>query len=495
MTLAEFGGITPLVSLGAASVVVLLAIALDRNHRAAFELTLLGLAGNFVAACVLALHPPGQITPLFIIDGYAVFYLCLITAGSFAVTLLAYDYLVPRVKKPEEFYILLLLATLGSAVLVCSCHFASFFLGLELLSVSLYGLISYRWTHVAAIEAAIKYLVLAAASASFLLFGMALVYAELGTMELGEFAHRYASGSGITAMLLAGTTMILVGIGFKLALVPFHLWTPDVYQGAAAPVTAYIATVSKGAMFALLVRYFMRLEPLNHAALSLVFSVLAIASMFTGNLLALRSRSIKRILAYSSIAHMGYLLVAFLAAGSLGPAAAAFYLSAYFVTTIGAFGVVSVLSPEQDDADALEDYRGIAWRRPWLAGVLAAMLLSLAGIPLTAGFIAKFYVLTAGTASSLWNLVILLVINSTIGLYYYLRVVILLYSRPEAAPLPESHSEVPDLDAAVQAAPFAPVPSLWGCVVLGVSTGMLFWLGIFPGPLIRVIQTLVTGSL
>ena len=185
--------------------------------------------------------------------------------------------------------------------------------------------------------------------------------------------------------------MIVAGFGFKLALVPFHLWTPDVYQGAPAPVTAFVATVSKGAMFGASAALFLRLDGTQHAPVFTVFSILAIASMVAGNLLALLQDNVKRMLAYSSIAHLGYLLVAFLAAGQSGSEAITFYLVAYFVTTLGAFGVVTVLSTSAGDAERLEDYRGLFWRRPALAAVFTAMLFSLAGIPLTAGFVGKFY--------------------------------------------------------------------------------------------------------
>ena len=222
--------------------------------------------------------------------------------------------------------------------------------------------------------------------------------------------------TGSSLLALAGLAMILVGVGFKLALAPFHMWTPDVYQGAPAPATAFLATVSKGAVFAVLLRYFAALGAAESGSLRAVLTLIAILSMFVGNLLALMQANVKRILAYSSIAHSGYLLVALLAARAYAPLAASYYLLAYFVTTLGAWGVVAALSTQEGDADSLEDYRGLAWRRPWLGGALTAMLLSLAGIPLTAGFIGKFYLLTAGVAGRMWLLVIMLVINSAIGL-------------------------------------------------------------------------------
>jgi NADH-quinone oxidoreductase subunit N len=266
--------------------------------------------------------------------------------------------------------------------------------------------------------------------------------------------------------------MIITGMAFKLALVPFHMWTPDVYQGAPAPVAAFIATVSKGGMFAILLRYFYRLEVRNYQPIVVVFTIIAIASMLGGNLLALLQQNVKRILAYSSIAHMGYVLVAFIASGVLAVQAVTFYLIAYFVTIIGAFGVVTVLSNGDADAESLESYRGLFWRRPALAGVMTAMLLSLTGIPVTAGFIGKFYVVAAGASSAAWSLIIILVVSSVIGAFYYLRVMFALYAPSEAGDRP---AEVPPRMA-------------FASSVLLVLTLLLIWLGVYPAPLLHVIR-------
>ena len=235
-------------------------------------------------------------------------------------------------------------------VLVASSHFISFFLGLEILSVALYALSAYLHTRSRALEAGIKYLILAGSSSAFLLFGMALIYAQLGTMDLFRLAASLP-GAQNSPLVLGGLAFIVTGIGFKLGVVPFHLWAPDVYEGAPAPVTAFLATVSKGAIFALLLRYFYTVPARSTSApVFVLFAIIAIASMLIGNLLALFQNNVKRILAYSSIAHMGYLLVAFEASNTTASEAVAFYLVAYFITTIGAFGVVTVLSDEERDA-------------------------------------------------------------------------------------------------------------------------------------------------
>jgi NADH-quinone oxidoreductase subunit N len=305
---------------------------------------------------------------------------------------------------------------------------------------------------------------------------MALIYSQTGSLQFQRIASAWAGGN--PAFLVAGTALLITGIGFKLSLVPFHMWTPDVYEGAPAPVAGFVATVSKGAVFALLLRYFIQADIGARPDMVTMLGIVALVSMIVGNLLALLQNNVKRILAYSSIAHMGYLLVALLASGPLALAAASYYLVAYFVTTLGAFGVIAALSECERDTDLLEEYRGLGWQRPWMAGVFAAMLLSLAGIPLTAGFIGKFYVLAAGVGSSLLILVIALVLTSVIGLFYYLRVIMTMYSAPATAP------------GAVVAARETPLAA---GVVLFALTVLLLWLGVYPVPLMRLIEATVAS--
>jgi NADH-quinone oxidoreductase subunit N len=472
MTAHDFAALLPLMILAAAPVVIMLVIAFRRSHVLTF---FLALAAVILAILTLLWKPrpsSHKLTQLLVIDGYALFFIGLILVAGLFTLLLSYGYLNIHKESREEFYILFLSALLGSAILVSSVHFASFFLGLEILSVSLYALAAYMRMNELCIEAGVKYLILAAFSSAFLVFGMALIYAHMGTMEFSRLAVKMAAGADMGPILLAGTVFIIVGIGFKLAVVPFHLWVADVYEGAPAPVTAFIATVSKGAVFAILLRYFMQVDMPRGNPLFVFFVCVAIASMFAGNLLALFQDNIKRLLAYSSIAHMGYLLVAFLASGELRVTAVVFYLLAYFIMTLGAFGVVTILSGQERDADRLDDYKGLFFRRPWLAGSFTVMLLSLAGIPLTAGFVGKFYVLAAGVSSVLWMPVICLVVASVIGLFYYLRVIVALYT-----PVPEAAAAV---GFSMQA----------GVLALFVLTILLVWIGVYPGPVLEAIATI-----
>ncbi len=481
ITQSDLLALLPLLVLGAAIVAVMLAAAFSRSTRAPMLLALLGLALALASLPLAEQAAPRQVTPLLVIDGFALFYMGLVFAATFAVVVLSFGYFgggsgADRDHRP--IYILLLLAALGSAVLVAASHFASFLLGLELLSVSLFALIAFSRHVPRALEAAIKYLVLAGLSSAFLMFGMALIYADAGSlqfMRIAELAH----GGGHDTYLPAGLALLLVGIGFKLGVAPFHMWTPDIYEGASAPVSALVATISKGAMLALMLRYFVSAGGYQAPSVVLVLTWIAIASMLVGNLLALLQDNVKRILAYSSIAHLGYMLVAFVAGGLLAVEAIGYYLFAYFVAMLGAFGVVAVLSTGAGLADTgqLADYRGLAWRRPWLTGAFTAMLLSLAGIPLTMGFIAKFYVVVAGVDAALWLPVIVLVIGSAIGLVYYLRIIATMF-----APLDEAGAAV-----VLQPAPPLPPLAVAGGLTLAVLTLLLLWLGIAPQFVIRLL--------
>lgn len=470
----DFIALLPFLVITATSVVVMLLIAVARSHRWTVGLTVGGLAAAFLSLFASLPAAPRQVTPLLLVDQYALFYIGLIIGGAAAVALFSYGYLEKQEERREEFYVLLLVATLGAAVLAASSHFASFFLGLETLSVPLFVLNAYLPDRKRPLEAGIKYLVLAAVSSAFLLFGMALIYAALGTMTFGRIASLLAgSNDPLPALLLPGAVLILTGIGFKLSLVPFHLWAPDVYEGAPAPVTAFIATVSKGAMFALLLRGAGGAP--NAEPIFLLIGLIAAASMIAGNVLALLQNNVKRILAYSSIAQMGYILVAFLAAGQLAIETVTFYLVTYFVTTLGAFGVVTLLSHPDREADQIDDYRGLFWRSPLLAGIFIAMLLSLAGLPLTAGFVGKFYLVAAGAASALWTLVFILVITSGISVFYYLRVIVALFANAEPASKPIESI------------------SLLGRGLIVVLAGLLVWLGTYPTPIIRIVQAMAAG--
>ena len=499
----------PIIILSAAAVVMMLGLAIYRGHAPALATAVIALVLAMASMVVPHVHtflglaaplsvriavpgPGTRSVELLAADGFSAFFSILILAQTLLICLVSFGYLRRRGGLVEEYYILVLTATVGALVLAGSTHFVSFFLGLEILSISLYPLIAYHRKGVHSVEAGFKYLVLAATAAAMLLLGMAFLYADLGTMQFAEIAERLsrraAGGGGLGLIPLAGLGLIVVGLAFKLALAPLHLWTSDVYQGAPAPVTAFIASVSKGAVFAVLLRFFVQKNlNLNDAAglhpIWVAVAVLAVASMFVGNLLALMQNNIKRLLAYSSIAQLGYLMVAFLSAGPLGSTAAGFFLLAYFVTIGAALSVVAALSGPDEDAQSLADYRGLAWRRPVLAAVLTASMLSLAGIPLTGGFLGKFYLAAAGVEGRLWWLVLVLLINSAIGLYYYLRVIAAMYMREPKAAMDTPGTPAPS--------PVLGAVHLTGSLALAAMTLLILWLGVYPAPFIEFIETLL----
>jgi NADH-quinone oxidoreductase subunit N len=481
MNSSDLIALSPLIVLSSTAVLVMVSIAIRRDHRLSAILAFLGLAAALASLRPAAAVSPRRVTGLLLVDDFALFYWGVLLLSTAVVLLLAFAYVKRLQEHKEEFYCLLLLGACGALVLVSSCHLVSLFLGIEILSVSLYALVCYLHLRSLPLEAGMKYLVVAATSSAFLLFGMALLYAEVGSMELSNLARLYigAPGSALGAEGWAGTILMLTGIGFKLAAAPFHLWIPDVYQGAPLPVTAFVATVSKGSVFALVLRWFHGPASIAGTPIALAFVTMAIASMLIGNLLALRQENVKRLLAYSSIGHMGYLLVAFLASGSLGIQAATYYLIAYMVTMLGALGFMTVLSTGEDDHCDLKDYRGLFWQHPVVSGLFAATLLSLAGIPLTAGFLGKFYVIAASASGALWLPVFVLIVSSTIGVYYYLRVIVAIFSSPSE----DSESENRLRSRVPPEATF----SLAAVVIL------LFVFGLYPTPLWALIRRISEG--
>lgn len=492
MRIEELFYLLPLITLSGVILTLLMIIAFWRNLKACYAYSVIGLIVTLYSIVASQPSDPVMVTPLILMDSYTSFFSAVIILTSLGVTLISYNYLENRGPLQEEFFLLLLLSTLGALVVISSNHFASFILGLELLSVSIYALISYPAWGLYTLEAALKYLILSGVASAFLLLGIAFIYAATGTLSFPLLSANLSQSTGspdlipldlmpLDLMVMAGTGLFLAGLSFKLSLAPFHMWTPDVYEGAPAPVTAFIATVSKGAIFILLLRFFVITEAYENQPLVIILSVLAIASMLAGNILALLQNSIKRMLAYSSIAHLGYLMVAFIAGGMAGGRALAieassYFLIAYIVTTLGAFSVIAMLSLEDEthDRDQLEYYQGLFWRHPFLATALSAMMLSLAGIPLTIGFIGKFYIFASGVQNSLWLLLGVLIVGSGISLFYYLRVIFTMTLRTK---LSETQIRIP-------------IPGGW---VLAILTLTLVSLGVYPTPLINAVKQMISS--
>jgi NADH-quinone oxidoreductase subunit N len=477
MSSAALFALLPLITLSVVILVLMLVIAFNRNLALTCGISVAGCLLTLVVIYLIHLEATVvQVTPLLIVDDYALLFSALIVLVTGLICLISYDYHLCRGEQQDEFYLLMLLSALGGMTLAHSNHFASMILGLELLGIALYAMISYPTRGLLSLEAGLKYLILSGVSSAFILFGVALLFAAFGTLSFPEI--KVAESTEANRMfILLGSGLILSGIGFKLSLVPFHMWTPDVYQGAPAPTTAFLATVSKGAIFAVLLRFFISLDGYQYATIMEGLFWLSLLSILVGNLLALMQTSIKRLLAYSSIAHLGYLLVAFLAASYIGGKALAveaalFFLLAYFLTTVGAFGVVTLMSqdPNNPDNDDLKNYQGLFWRRPLMAAFFTAMLLSLAGIPLTAGFVGKFYIFAAGVQTELWVLLAAVVVGSGIGLFYYLRIIFTMTKQSQET------GEI-----------VIPVTGGWALAVVTLS---MMALGVYPAPVISWINNI-----
>jgi NADH-quinone oxidoreductase subunit N len=378
-------------------------------------------------------------------DAFSFFFHVLIGLVVSLVVLSAGPYLERERLAFPEFFALTLFATAGMGILASAQELVTAFIGLELSSISSYVLAGYRRESLKSSESSLKYFLLGSFATAFFLYGIALVYGATGTTNLSRMADAGASSN----LLKLGFSLILIGLGFKVAVAPFQIWTPDVYEGAPTPVTALFSAGPKAATFALLLRIFVSVPAATQFWFR-AFWVLAVLTMFAGNLGALVQTNVKRMLAYSSIAHAGYILVAFASvtflaqegAASAAPAYAAilFYLLSYALVKLGAFTVVSQFGGEGEKHLSLDDYAGLGQRQPFAAAALALFLLSLLGLPVTAGFFGKFYIFKAAVNSHLIWLAILMAVNSVIGAYYYLRVIVVMYMRE---PTPETASSAP----------------------------------------------------
>ncbi|WP_143423458.1 NADH-quinone oxidoreductase subunit N [Gilliamella apicola] len=375
-----------------------------------------------------------QITALFTCDGYGLLYTSLVLIIAIIVSCLAYRWFVQEHLSNSLFYVILLFMTLGGITLVYASHLIAFFIGIELLSIPFVGLIGYQYIQTHALEAAVKYMILSAVASAFLLMGIAFYYATTGELTFSGLSYQLSTMSYPSNLLLMGVCLILVGVGFKLSLVPFQLWLPDVYQGAPTVVALLLSTVGKVALFCAIARLFLLAPIVNNETIRMILVIMAFLSILWGNLVALMQTSLKRLLAYSSIAHFGYLLIALISVQYqvLALETIGVYLIGYILANICILGVISLESHsnELQDHENEVDLSGLFWRRPILALTMGMGLLSLAGVPLTAGFVGRFLLVLLGVTAELWWLIAAVVIGSALGLYFYARLIINLYIRP-----------------------------------------------------------------
>jgi NADH-quinone oxidoreductase subunit N len=400
------------------------------------------------------------------IDPFSLFFKVMIAIIALLTVLVSLSYAQREGIGFGEYYVLVLFATVGMMLMASGASLLIIFLGLEVMSISIYILAGIMRDDTRSVEAAFKYFLLGAFASAFLLYGIALTYASTGTLDLGGINRVLAARAWINILpiLITGLALLIVGFGFKIALVPFHMWTPDVYEGAPTTITAFMATGVKAAAFAAFVRVFFSALPALQPLWIEIMWVLAVATMTVGNIIALSQSNIKRMLAYSSIAHAGYILVAFVAGNELGRSGILFYLLAYVFMNIGAFTVVILLGKRGEENTLISDYAGIGFKHPLLAIAMAIFMFSLAGVPPTAGFMAKFYVFSAAVKAGYYWLAVIGVLNSVVAAYYYLRVIIYMYFRE-----PEKELAISGFSPA---AVLAVIISVWGVLQMGILPSM-----------------------
>ncbi len=400
------------------------------------------------------------------VDGFSVFFHVLVIAIAAVVILSSYEYMAVQRIRAGEYYALILFGVVGMALMSSAIELVLIFIALEISSISSYVLAGFRRHEAASAESSLKYFLLGSFATAFFLYGVALMFGATGSTNIDQISRALQAGP-IPLLAYVAVAFMFVGLGFKVAAAPFHIWTPDVYEGAPAPIVGLMSTAPKAAAFAVLLRV---VFVINVHAIFWVIWIAAALSMTLGNLGALVQDNVKRLLAYSSIAHAGYLLMAFAAAPQLGTSAAMFYTAAYAAMNLGAFAVVSHFASAGERYVTLEDYEGLGRSSPLLAATLTIFLLSLIGIPVTGGFFAKFYVFSAAVKANLIWLTIIGVVNGGVGAYYYLRIIVMMYMR-------ESRKAVP----------VTPVPVALG-VALAACLAATLYLGIFPSRVLQFAQ-------
>jgi NADH-quinone oxidoreductase subunit N len=466
---ADYIRILPEIVLSAFGMIVMLLEPLLDEETGQKVLGLIALVGAFAglgATWFMAQAPGLAFWNMVQVDGFSVFFHFLVIGIAAVVILSSYEYMAVQRIRAGEYYALILFGVVGMALMSSAIELVLIFIALEISSISSYVLAGFRRHEAASAESSLKYFLLGSFATAFFLYGVALMFGATGSTNIDQIGRTLQAGP-VPLLAFVAVAFMFVGLGFKVAAAPFHIWTPDVYEGAPAPVVGFMSTAPKAAAFAVLLRI---VFVINVRDLFWVIWISAALSMSLGNLGALVQNNVKRLLAYSSIAHAGYLLVAFAAAPGLGTSAAMFYTAAYAAMNLGAFAVVSHFANAGERYVTLEDYEGLGRSSPLLAATLTVFLLSLIGIPITGGFFAKFYVFSAAVKANLIWLTIIGVLNSGVGAYYYLRVIVMMYMR-------ESRKEVP----------VTPVPLALGLALVACLAATLY-LGVLPGRVLQYAQ-------
>ncbi|MFT5161861.1 MAG: NADH-quinone oxidoreductase subunit N [Alteromonadaceae bacterium] len=467
----------PAIVLTITILILLSAIALTRKHSTAYLICGGGLLATMMTLFV-QIGKPGAVSHLFLFDPITPFISLILLIVVSMLWVQLYQWLETLDERKEEYYLLMLLSTLGALIMVAANHFASFFLGLELMSLSFVGLVAYAGNDLKGQEAGVKYLILSAIASALILMGIAILYLQFGTLSFNDLSTQTRVATLPGWVTISAVIFILGGLFFKLSLVPCHLWVADLFEGAPLPTAALLATLSKLSAFIILWRMFSAGHWTSYEAVVDIVATVAIASMLIGNFLGLLQNNLLRLLAYSSIAHFGYLLIILLLVDSpqtlfltdtFATEATVFYLVAYLFTLTGVFSVLMQLPQIKTQ----QDLTGLFWRKPSIAITLALLMLSLAGIPLTIGFMGKFYLVVTAVSHQMWWLLSALVAGSVVGLFYYLRVIMMMIKSPE-----EEH-ELPTLTLTING-------QLLNALIIFLVIGF----GTFPGAFSSLIEQL-----
>jgi NADH-quinone oxidoreductase subunit N len=399
----------------------------------------LGALAGLGATWFMAQAPGLAFWNMVQIDGFSVFFHVLVIAIAAVVILSSFEYMAVQGMRAGEYYALILFAAVGMALMSSAVELVLIFIALEISSIASYVLTGFRRKEASSAEASLKYFLLGSFATAFFLYGVALMFGATGSTNIDQISAALRSGP-VPLMAFVAVALMFVGLGFKVAVAPFHIWTPDVYEGAPAPIVGLMSTAPKAAAFAVLLRIVFVIDVPGKFWLVWISAAL---SMTLGNIGALVQNNVKRLLAYSSIAHAGYLLVAFAAAPAIGTSAVMFYTASYAAMNLGAFAVVTHFANAGERYVSMEDYEGLGRTSPLLAATLTIFLLSLIGIPMTGGFFAKFYVFSAAVKANLIWLTIIGVLNSGVGAYYYLRIIVVMYMREARKPVPATRVPVP----------------------------------------------------
>ncbi|MBS3906995.1 MAG: NADH-quinone oxidoreductase subunit N [Syntrophaceae bacterium] len=439
-------------------------------------LSLIGLVIAFIYTLPLMGAGKTGFEGMFTSDGFAIFFKITILIIAFLTVLISMGYASREGIGFGEYYALILFATLGMMLMAAGTHLIVIFLGLETMSISIYILAGMLREDRKSVESAFKYFLLGAFATGFLLYGIAFLYGATGSLYLKDIASYIAAKKLLdNPMLLMSLVFLTIGFGFKIASVPFHMWTPDVYEGAPTSITAFMATGVKAAGFSAMIRVFFTALPDFRPDWTSIMWLISVATMTVGNIIAISQNNIKRMLAYSSIAHAGYILVAFVAGNKSGTSGILFYLMAYAFMNLGAFTCVILLGKKGEENILVTDYAGVGFKYPLLAASMTVFLLSMAGIPPLGGFMAKLYIFSAAVEAKFYWLTILGVLNSAISVYYYLRVTVLMYFR-------ESEREITGLQ-------FSPAPVI-ALILALIGT---FYMGLFPANILSFAQKSIAG--